>query len=124
MKVVIIDPYTVFSRYSLLCGVFGLLMPFIDYPNGIFSGFILGVTAVALSIIACKDKKKHTCAKIGRVLGILGTLLCIVLFYSFYSFYSFVSNPETSDQVISFLSEFLGNYGVSFESFISSIRIR
>lgn len=124
MKVVIIDPYTVFSRYSLFCGVFCFIMPFIDYPNGIFSGFVLGVTAVTLSVIACRDNKKHTCAKIGRIAGILGTLLCIVLFCSFYNFYSYVSNPETSGQVISFLSEFLGNYGVSFESFISSLRIR
>lgn len=124
MKVKIVDQYTMFSRYSLFCGVFSFLMPFIDYPNGIFTGFIFGAAAITLSILACKEKKKHTCAKIGRITGILGVILSSVLFYSFYSFYSLASNPETSGQVISFLSEFLGNYGLSIESFISTLRIR
>ncbi|MCQ2401219.1 MAG: hypothetical protein MJ059_04770 [Lachnospiraceae bacterium] len=124
MKVMIVDQYTMFSRYSLFCGVFSILMPFIDYPNGIFSGFIFGIAAVTLSILANQDRKKHTAAKAGRITGIIGILICVMLFCSFYNFYSLVSDPETSDQMISFLSEFLGSYGVSFESFISALRLR
>lgn len=124
MKTVIIDQYTVFSRYSLFCGVFGILMPFLDYPDGIFSGFVFGVAAVTLSIIACRDRKKHTCAVLGRITGILSILLTALLFYSFYSFYTIAGDPETSGQIISFLSDFLQSYGISFESFISTLRIR
>lgn len=124
MKVIITDPNKLFSRYSLLCGIMSLLMPFLNYPDGIFSGFVFGTAAAALSVLSGKGGKKSAGAAAGMITGILGIILSAVIFASFYNFYTLASDPETSEQLNVFLSEFLDSCGISFDSFISAIRFR
>jgi hypothetical protein len=63
---------------SLVCGIVSVVLAFCG-PLAV-AGVILGIIAIALSILARKNGQAGGAATAGLVLGIIGTVLSAVLF--------------------------------------------
>ena len=105
------------ARYGALCSVFGILFTWLDYPDGMYIGFVLGIAAASLGILAKKSGSAKGSATFGIVFGIIGAIFCAFLYFGLSSFYTFIRDPETGKQVLPMMEQLLSSYGLTIENF-------
>ncbi len=105
------------ARYSSLAAIFGILFTWLDYPEGIYIGFVLGVAAAGLGIYAKKSGSSRGSATIGVVFGIIGAIFCAFLYFGISSFYTLIRDPGTGKEAFAMLEQLLSSYGLTMQNF-------
>lgn len=105
------------ARYSAAAAVFGILFTWLDYPEGIYIGFVLAVAAVSLGRFAKKSGSAKGSATFGIVFGIIGAIFCAFLYFGMSSFYNLIRDPETGKEAFTLMEQLLSSYGLSVQNF-------
>ena len=105
------------ARYSLMLSVLSIISVFTVFPSGIYYSFPCAAIGVAGGLLARPNLKSKGSCTASIILGIIAILICAVSFHGIYSLYALVKDPVAGPQVTKYISDILGQYGVSIDVF-------
>ena len=117
-----IEPDRIFARYSLLCGIVGLVVGFTSF-QGMYEAFVFGVAAVTLAILSGNKGRRRGAAKAGLVTGIVTVLFSGFKYYGLAMFFRFVRDPALRPQFLAAFQQMLAAYGLSLDDFLMVLRM-
>lgn len=80
-----------FGRYSIICGVSGLLMLFFFFPSGMYLGFFMGTVGFVCALIAKRTNGRRCTA--GLVLCGCSLVFSLFFYFTLLTFYDALRDP-------------------------------
>lgn len=104
-----------FAKYSLFCGIIGLVLLFFTFPSGMYLCFFLGCTGLACSLASKRQSGRFGIG--GTLVSVFAVFLSLIFFLSFLAFYEMLRDPQLGPQISEMFSELMEQSGVPVSFF-------
>lgn len=104
-----------YGRYSLICGIGGLILLLFFFPSGMYFGFFLGSVGFACALVSRRINGK------AYVPGFILCALCIgsslFFFFTLLSFYDAIRDPVIGPRFMEMFRHLMEQQGIPLEQF-------